>query len=115
MRPAACAFAQLAVQVPKNDRHASHRLAQELAQEQPFRDLLHGYVRHSEALELEEYSTLLYQHGCGAKCCSEKIYGHLLASTHEVVEWVKGTSLSAYLSRLTAADRAPRWHHHRRC
>jgi trans-aconitate 2-methyltransferase len=28
------------------------------------------------------------------------VYGHVLPSTADVIEWVKGTSLNSYLSRL---------------
>lgn len=97
--------AQLAIQVPKNEAHPSHRIAEELAQEPPFRALLHGYVRRTQALELEQYSTLLYDHGVREQICIEKIYGHVLAGTADVVEWVKGTSLNAYLSRLEEPGR----------
>ena len=102
MRPGA----QVAIQAPKNEGHPSHFLAAEVAQEAPFRDLLDGFVRRSEALELEEYAALLYEHGLREHVCIEKIYGHVLPSSADVVEWVKGTSLAAYLSRLDgpAAD-----------
>lgn len=92
--------AQVAVQVPKNEAHPSHRLADELARERPFRDQLGGFVRRSEALTLERYSELLYEHGFPEQSCIEKIYGHELQRTGDVVEWVRSTSLNAYLSRL---------------
>src|SRR5579864_2812048 len=95
--------AQLAVQVPRNEEHPSHRTADEVAQGSPFRELLKGFVRRSEVLTLERYSTILYGHGLREQVCIEKIYGHELASSADVVEWVKGTSLSAYLSRLDSA------------
>lgn len=92
--------AQVAVQVPANEHHPSHYLAAVVAQEPPFRDLLGGFVRRSEALPLERYATLLWEHGFREQVCFEKVYGHELPSTRAVVEWVKGTSLNAYLSRL---------------
>jgi len=95
--------AQVAVQLPKNEAHSSHAIAAALAQEPPFRELLHGYVRTSEALSLERYSTLLYEHGFREQICFEKIYGHEMQRTTDVVEWTKGTMLNAYLSRLDAA------------
>lgn len=98
MRPGA----QIAVQVPKNEGHPSHRIAEDLARERPFRDLLGGYVRRTEALELERYSAMLYDHGFREQVCFEKIYGHELPRTTDVVEWVKGSMLSAYLTRLDA-------------
>lgn len=93
---------QIAVQVPRNEAHPSHRLAALVAQEAPFRDLLGGYVRQSEVLSLEAYAELLYEHGFEEQVCCEKIYGHVLPETGAVVEWVKGTLLTAYLGRLGA-------------
>jgi len=98
--------AQVAVQLPNNELHPSHAEAQALAAEPPFRDQLGGYVRRSEALPLERYAELLYEFGFSEQVCFEKIYGHELPSAGDVVEWVKGTSLSAYLSRLDAAGAA---------
>jgi trans-aconitate 2-methyltransferase len=98
--------AQVAVQVPKNEAHPSHRIADRIAQERPFRDQLGGYVRRNEALSLERYSALLYEHGFRDQVCIEKIYGHEMARTRDVVEWVKGTSLNAYLTRLEEPFRA---------
>jgi trans-aconitate 2-methyltransferase len=96
MRPGA----QIAVQVPKNEAHPSHALAAELAQEPPFNEMLGGFVRRTEALSLEQYAELLYQHGFTDQVCIEKIYGHELPTSSDVVEWVSGTSLNSYLSRL---------------
>lgn len=96
MRPGA----QIAVQVPKNEAHPSHALAADVAREPPFREMLGGWLRQSEALSLERYAELLYEHGLRRHVCIEKVYGHELAHSAEVVEWVKGTSLNSYLSRL---------------
>lgn len=92
--------AQIAIQVPKNDHHPSHALAHVIAQQPPFRDLLGGFVRETYALSLEQYAEILYGAGFSEFTCIEKIYPHVLGSTGDVVEWVKGTMLSAYLSRL---------------
>ncbi|MGI8553565.1 MAG: methyltransferase domain-containing protein [Dehalococcoidia bacterium] len=98
--------AQLAIQMPRNEGHPSHQIAEAIAQEEPFRTLLHGYVRKSEVLQLEQYSQLLHEHRLRDLICIEKIYGHELPESRSVVEWVKGTSLSAYLSRLDQADQS---------
>ncbi len=97
---------QIAVQVPRNEDHASHRLAAEVASDAPYRNLLGGYIRESHVLPLERYAELLYQHGCRRQVCFEKIYGHELPSSDDVVEWEKGTSLAAYLNRLEEPARA---------
>lgn len=91
---------QVAVQVPHNEGHPSHWIAAEIAQQSPFKELLKGYVRHSEVLSLERYAELLYAHGFEEQVCLEKIYGHVLGHTGDVLEWVKGTHLTAYLGKL---------------
>lgn len=97
--------AQIAVQLPTNGAHPSHRLAVELAQEEPFQARLGGFVAHSEALTLERYATLLWEHSFREQSCVEKIYGHELPHSSDVVEWVKGTLLTSYLSRLDERGR----------
>lgn len=97
---------QIAVQVPKNEGHPSHRLAIELAQESPFKEKLGGFERWSHALPAERYAELLYANGLREQVAYEKIYGHELAHSADVVEWVKGTSLNSYLSRLNEQDGA---------
>jgi trans-aconitate 2-methyltransferase len=96
------AGAQVAVQVPTNEAHPSHTIASAVAAESPFVELLGDFTRRSHVLALERYSELLFQHGFRDQLCIEKIYGHVLDSTDDVVEWVRGTLLTAYLSRLDA-------------
>lgn len=91
---------QLAVQVPANDDHPSHRAAAELAAEPPFRDALEGYVRRSFVLTPEAYATLLDGLGYMAQHVRLQVYGHRLGAPDEVVEWVKGTLLTDYRRRL---------------
>jgi trans-aconitate 2-methyltransferase len=97
--------AQIAVQMPKNESHPSHRVADEVAGTEPLRTALGGFVRRTAALALERYAELLHAHGFGPVVCLEKIYGHELARSADVVEWVKGTMLGAYLARLEGDDR----------
>lgn len=92
--------AELAVQMPKSGGHPSHTAAIAVAKRPPFSGWLGGYVRRSEVLALERYAELLYQEGASEQVCLERIYGHLLADASQVVEWVKGTLLTAYLERL---------------
>jgi trans-aconitate 2-methyltransferase len=96
--------AQIAVQLPVNIEHPSHRIAGEVAQSASFSSLLGGFVSRSGALTLDRYAELLFAHGFRNQVCIEKIYGHVLPSTADVVEWTKGTTLTPYLSRLANAD-----------
>jgi len=87
---------QLAFQVPANADHASHRTAVEVAHEPVFAHHFAGApppdpVR--SVLPPEEYADLLAGMGFASQHVRLQVYGHWLASTDDVVEWVKGTSL----------------------
>jgi trans-aconitate 2-methyltransferase len=93
---------ELAVQVPANFDHVSHTLAADIAHEQPFAAAMQGYSRNFSVLLPEEYATLLYQLGFVAQSVRLEVYGHVLESTDAVVEWVRGTLLTDYESRMPA-------------
>lgn len=92
---------QLAVQLPANHFHPSHTRAAELAAESPFRERLDGFVRVSPVLEPEAYAEHLTRIGFRQIRCFEKVYEHRLPSREGVVDWVKGTTLTAYSERLS--------------
>jgi trans-aconitate 2-methyltransferase len=93
---------ELAVQVPANFDHVSHTLAAEIAREEPYAEAMHGYARTFSVLPPEDYATLLHTLGFVAQSVRLQVYGHLLESTDAVVEWVRGTLLTDYESRLPA-------------
>jgi trans-aconitate 2-methyltransferase len=100
MRPGA----QIAVQVPNNYDHASHKVAEQVATSGRFRALLGGYVRSYGVQRAEWYAEQLWAQGFRDVWCVEKIYGHELEDTAAVVEWVKGTLLTAYTAKLSPGD-----------
>lgn len=94
---------QLAVQVPANADHPSHVVSATLAGEAPFAEALGGApppdpVR--SVLSPEAYATLLDELGFAEQHVRLQVYGHRLASTADVVEWVRGTSLTRFQRRL---------------
>ena len=88
---------QLALQMPSNFDHPSHRIASELA---PAFALA---PRAPSVLPPERYATLLHDLGFARQLVRLQVYGHVLPSTGDVVEWVKGTTLTDYQSRLEPA------------
>jgi trans-aconitate 2-methyltransferase len=92
---------QLAVQMPANFDHPSHRLAADIAVEDPFRAALGGYTRSFPVLPPEDYAILLHDLGFRQPHVRLQVYLHLLESRDQVVEWVKGTLLTDYQSRLS--------------
>jgi trans-aconitate 2-methyltransferase len=94
---------QLAVQVPANHDHASHLVAERVANEEPFRQALGGYVRKSPVLAPERYAVLLNRLGYEAQHVRMQVYLHMLPEPGAVVDWVKGTLLTDYKRRLPDA------------
>lgn len=92
---------QLALQMPSNHQHATHRLIRELAAESPFVEALNGWQRLSPVLTIDAYAELLYGLGAEKIQVQEKIYSHLLPRAADLLEWVKGTALVPYLEKLT--------------
>ena len=87
---------QLAVQVPANVDHPSHRLAADTAAEEPFRSALGGTPPRDVTrgvLAPERYAELLHELGAAEQHVRLQVYGHLLPSTAAVVEWTRGTTL----------------------
>ncbi|HEX9982448.1 MAG TPA: methyltransferase domain-containing protein, partial [Thermoanaerobaculia bacterium] len=85
---------QLAIQMPANDDHPSHSVAAVLA-------VKHGATAHPDfLLPVERYATLLHELGFTRQHVRLQVYGHLLPSTADVVEWVRGALLTDYEARL---------------
>jgi len=94
---------EMAVQVPANFDHVSHELAAEIAREEPFASAMGGYVRTFSVMAPEAYATLLHDLGFERQVVRMQVYGHVLESSDAVVEWVRGTLLTDYESRLPDA------------
>lgn len=94
---------QIAIQVPANHHHPSHIIADEVASEPEFAAALDGFVRGWSVLSARAYAELLHGLGFRRQCVRMQVYGHELGSVDDVVEWVKGTLLTAYQRRLDDA------------
>lgn len=93
---------QLALQMPANHDFPTHVVAAEVASREPFRSALAGYTRQSPLLGAEQYAELLHHLGFAQQSVRLQVYGHLLGSRADVIEWVKGTLLTDYEKRLSA-------------
>ncbi|MCK9485317.1 MAG: methyltransferase domain-containing protein [Dehalococcoidia bacterium] len=99
---------QLAVQMPANGGHVSHRTAAAVAQEEPYRGALGGWLREDPVQAPDWYASLLHREvGAAEQRVYLEVYGHLLPDTRAMVEWVKGSLLTAYLARLPEGLRQP--------
>jgi trans-aconitate 2-methyltransferase len=97
---------QLAVQVPSNHMHISHRIILEVARQEPFRSALHGFSRQAPVLSIDAYASLLFEMGSQEILVFEKVYPHVLADSDAVVDWISGTALVPYFERLDEAMQA---------
>ncbi len=88
---------QLAVQMPANFDHPSHRVTAELAPSFGIE------ARTPSVLPPERYAELLHALGFARQHVRLQVYGHVLPSSADVVEWVKGTTLTDYQERLEPA------------
>jgi trans-aconitate 2-methyltransferase len=93
---------QIALQVPANHDFPTHTIAAQLAGESPFREALSGYTHPTSVLKPEEYAVLLNRLGYREQHVRLQVFGHNLGSREDVVEWIKGSLLTAYEQRLPA-------------
>lgn len=91
---------QVAIQMPANDDHASHRVAFALAAEEPYASAMGGYQRQWPVMPPERYAELLDRSGFGEQSVRLQVYGHQLESRDGVVEWVKGSLLTDFAKRM---------------
>ena len=90
----------MAVHLPANQDHPTHVTAREVACEEPFAEALGAYVLPNNLLPVEAYATLFHRLGFARQSVKLVVYGHLLESRESVVEWVKGSILTEFQSRL---------------
>jgi trans-aconitate 2-methyltransferase len=93
---------QVAVQMPHNHDHPSHRVAREVAL-RLFPEAVPEGGAVNGTLAVERYAELLFAHGFEEQVCRVEVYGHPMPSGEEVIEWTKGTLLTAYRALLGEA------------
>ncbi len=93
---------QLVVQVPANHDHAAAVVADDVALEAGFVDVLGGYTRGAAVLDPRAYAELLYDLGYEKPVVRLNIYGHELTCVDDVVEWMKGAMLTDFERKMPA-------------
>ena len=88
---------QIAIQMPANDSHPSHSIAAEVARD------FGVSPREDFVLPVEKYAELLHRLGYKRQHVRLQVYGHVLPSSEDVVEWVRGALLTHYQAHLTPA------------
>ena len=93
---------QIAFQVPANHTDPSHLVADELTRVEPFRGAFRGWRRSVPVLAPEDYARVLFGLGFADPIVRLIVYSHVLAGPEDVVEWTKGTLLTAYQHQLSS-------------
>jgi len=86
----------LAVQMPANHDHVSQQIIDDVADEEPFPTALRNFVRPRNVLTASRYAEILHGAGLRDVRASLVVYGHELSEAREVVEWVKGSTLTSF-------------------
>lgn len=102
LRRGLAAGGQLAVQMPANFDYPSHTVAARVAGEPPFREALNGFTLGTPVHAPAWYAALLHRLGFARQHVRLQVYAHVLDAPDAVVEWVRGTLLTAYQRRLPA-------------
>lgn len=99
---------QLAIQMPMNHDYPTHTLAMQMSAEQPLNSKLGGqrYSVDEMMLTAQDYATLLFKLGFTEQKVFVRVYGHVLDSRDGIIEWVTGTTLTYFKSRLSKEDYA---------
>ena len=91
---------QLAVQMPSNFSHPTHKIIDEVGAVEPFKSGLNGYVHSWSVLGVEQYADLLFASGAKEQTVFEKVYPHVLEDADALADWMSGTALVPYMERL---------------
>jgi trans-aconitate 2-methyltransferase len=78
-------------------------VADAISREEPFASALSGAHPPVHVLTPDAYARLLHGLGYDRQHVRLQVYPHRLASRRDVVEWMKGTTLTAWKARLEPA------------
>jgi len=98
---------QIAIQLPSNHDHITHRLLDTIAQAESYTTALQGWTRNVSTLSIEAYANILFEQGGSNITVFEKVYPHILQDAMALYNWMSGTALIRYLERLPAELQAP--------
>ena len=92
--------------MPMNHDYPTHIIASQMSHEARWKARLKGqvYDKYSSLLSVEDYASLLFKLGFAEQNVSLKVYPQVMASREGVVEWVRGSMLTYFQSRLTPED-----------
>lgn len=90
---------QLAVQMPCNADHPSHRILRQVGSRW-LGDAAPGDPVHENVWAPERYAQALHDLGFERQHVRLQVYGHLLDTSAQLVDWMRGTSLTRFAALL---------------
>ena len=91
---------QLAIQMPAQHHNLTNIILNELAEEEPYKEALQNFSRKSPVLDINRYATILFENGAVSMTVFEKIYPLILPDIEALYNWVSGTALIPYISKM---------------
>ena len=92
------------MQVPANHDHPSHLASADVAHREPFASAFDGDPPPdpvaANVLAPEQYATALHDLGVVEPLVRLQVYPHVFASSADVVDWTRGSSLTRFFRRL---------------
>lgn len=95
---------QIVVQVPSGVRNRAQLAVMETGAQSPYLNLMNGWTWKFPVLPVDEYAEILFHLGAKNIAAFEKVFPHVLADGEAVFEWVAGTTMTAFTSRLSLTD-----------
>lgn len=91
---------QVAIQMPSQKENILNQILIELAQENPFCNILKDAIQDSPLLSLDDYTSLFFTHGAKEAIIYQKVYPLIVQSTDLLYEFISGTALIPYMEKL---------------
>ncbi|MDA3614947.1 methyltransferase domain-containing protein [Polluticaenibacter yanchengensis] len=91
---------QFAVQMPFQKENALNMILHEMVIEKPFSDDLHGFIRHSPVLSLDDYAEIMFDNGLSDIKVSLNVYPIIAQNEMDLYNFISGSALIPYMELL---------------
>lgn len=91
---------QIAIQIPSRATTSVGPILGSIVAREPYASALSGFQRSTATQSPDWYATAFYRMGADEQRVELRVYGHVLPTPLDVVEWFKGSALTTYRSLL---------------
>jgi len=92
---------QFAVQMPVQNQNLLNKILLDLVQEKPYVDFLHGWIRESPVLSIDQYARIMFENGLHNIQIIQKVYPIIADGTEKLFDFISGSALIPYLEKLS--------------